>query len=365
MFTTTDRCLLYHILYCTIYLLLSISTIFAFVLFTFLKEFRAVDKQSLLNDHAKTIWDSITCSIDCPDSAIKDPSKLFNFLVLTFADLKAYKFYYWFSYPALLPNVPLSTVNLADRNNSRNVVDFNDSMVSLIKIREIDDLVESISGLDVLTGIYTHPTFIRLLKSNQFIFVVSVTKAHDLNNNNQRSVQVYSLEEGWNDRYSPNAFICVLDSITSAVTVNNNASVSWQIRNVLSFLSYHQRSMTGGDNSNSAVSLVSSDESQSTIPRSNVLKLICLRGKLPSIFATQSPLSVNRTDESALSDSVFMTVKIANSFAASVADSLPPLPRVVGWELNERFNSVYSILSELNLMIHASFIQRSPWSSFG
>lgn len=39
------------------------------------------------------------------------PMKLVNFTVLTYADLKKHKFYYWFSFPALLPTAPWNFVN--------------------------------------------------------------------------------------------------------------------------------------------------------------------------------------------------------------------------------------------------------------
>ncbi|KAG8128229.1 putative Ubiquitin-like modifier-activating enzyme ATG7 protein, partial [Naja naja] len=42
------------------------------------------------------IWDAITSG-----NAIKNPVLLNKFLLLTFADLKRYRFYYWFCYPAL------------------------------------------------------------------------------------------------------------------------------------------------------------------------------------------------------------------------------------------------------------------------
>ncbi|PWN49361.1 putative APG7-component of the autophagic system [Violaceomyces palustris] len=63
--------------------------------FNTIEDFRNADKQAAFNDVTNKIWDSILHSDDpCSD--------LTRFLVLTFADLKKYRFYYWFGYPALV-----------------------------------------------------------------------------------------------------------------------------------------------------------------------------------------------------------------------------------------------------------------------
>eukprot|EP00842_Homolaphlyctis_polyrhiza_P003791 jgi/Hompol1/4412/HPOL_003657-RA len=41
-------------------------------------------------------------------TAIQDPSLLNQFTLLTFADLKKYKFYFWFAFPAILPSEPVT-----------------------------------------------------------------------------------------------------------------------------------------------------------------------------------------------------------------------------------------------------------------
>ncbi|TKS71238.1 ATG7 ATG12-activating enzyme E1 [Collichthys lucidus] len=61
-----------------------------------LDAFKTTDKKALLEKEAKEIWDAIHSG-----AALKDPSILCRFILLTFADLKKYHFYYWFCFPAL------------------------------------------------------------------------------------------------------------------------------------------------------------------------------------------------------------------------------------------------------------------------
>ncbi|KAJ3335502.1 Autophagy protein 7, partial [Gonapodya sp. JEL0774] len=60
-----------------------------------LEEFKDIDKQQLLVDAAQLIWDDISSG-----AALQRPELLSRFLVLTFADLKKYRFYYWSAFPS-------------------------------------------------------------------------------------------------------------------------------------------------------------------------------------------------------------------------------------------------------------------------
>uniref|UniRef100_A0A8C6ULC4 Ubiquitin-like modifier-activating enzyme ATG7 n=1 Tax=Neogobius melanostomus TaxID=47308 RepID=A0A8C6ULC4_9GOBI len=61
-----------------------------------LDAFKTTDKKAMLEKEAKEIWDVIQSG-----AALSDPSILCRFILLTFADLKKYHFYYWFCFPAL------------------------------------------------------------------------------------------------------------------------------------------------------------------------------------------------------------------------------------------------------------------------
>ncbi|KAI8838400.1 hypothetical protein BC829DRAFT_447404 [Chytridium lagenaria] len=69
-----------------------------------IEDFKAIDKAEAISSVGKKIWDAIQSG-----EALKDPSLLSRFLLITFADLKKYKFYFWFAFPAFnLPNHPFT-----------------------------------------------------------------------------------------------------------------------------------------------------------------------------------------------------------------------------------------------------------------
>ncbi|KAI7830762.1 hypothetical protein BC939DRAFT_439004 [Gamsiella multidivaricata] len=61
-----------------------------------IEDFKAIDKTALFKMTVDQIWDDITSG-----RAAQDPSLLNKFLLVTFADLKKFKFFYWFAFPAL------------------------------------------------------------------------------------------------------------------------------------------------------------------------------------------------------------------------------------------------------------------------
>ncbi|PWA86285.1 hypothetical protein CTI12_AA143800 [Artemisia annua] len=72
-----------------------------------LEGFHALDKQGLLKSEAKKIWEDIRSG-----KAEEDSSVLSRFLVISFADLKKFNFYYWFAFPALTLDPPVTLVDL-------------------------------------------------------------------------------------------------------------------------------------------------------------------------------------------------------------------------------------------------------------
>ncbi|KAJ3212169.1 Autophagy protein 7 [Entophlyctis luteolus] len=63
-----------------------------------IEEFKAKDKPAMLRAAAEEVWTAIKSG-----EAVKNHAFFSYFSVLAFADIKKYKFYYWFAFPALLP----------------------------------------------------------------------------------------------------------------------------------------------------------------------------------------------------------------------------------------------------------------------
>ncbi|XP_031113997.1 ubiquitin-like modifier-activating enzyme atg7 [Ipomoea triloba] len=72
-----------------------------------LEAFHALDKQSLIKEEAKKIWDDIHSGKVEEDSGL-----LLRFLIISFADLKKWSFHYWLAFPALVLDPPATLVDL-------------------------------------------------------------------------------------------------------------------------------------------------------------------------------------------------------------------------------------------------------------
>uniref|UniRef100_A0A673TBC9 Ubiquitin-like modifier-activating enzyme ATG7 n=2 Tax=Suricata suricatta TaxID=37032 RepID=A0A673TBC9_SURSU len=122
-----------------------------------LEAFKAADKKLLLEQAADEIWEAIKSG-----AALKNPVLLNKFLLLTFADLKKYHFYYWFCFPALcLPeSIPLiqGPVGLDQR--------FSPKQIQALE-RAYDDLCQT-------EGVPALPYF--LIKYDENMVLVSLLK---------------------------------------------------------------------------------------------------------------------------------------------------------------------------------------------
>nr|XP_002119661.2 ubiquitin-like modifier-activating enzyme ATG7 [Ciona intestinalis] len=73
-----------------------------------IEDFKVCDKNALLNKEGDLLWEAIVSR-----KAIKHPHLLSRFFVLSFSDLKKFKFTYWFSFPAFIHSSPISVSSCA------------------------------------------------------------------------------------------------------------------------------------------------------------------------------------------------------------------------------------------------------------
>lgn len=76
--------------------------------FNTIEEFKSSDKQSLFNSSSDQMWNSL-------GTAESFTNQSPTFFVITFADLKKYKYFYWFAYPAFVAKP--SWMNVGDHGN--------------------------------------------------------------------------------------------------------------------------------------------------------------------------------------------------------------------------------------------------------
>lgn len=83
-----------------------------------MQDFIDYDKKAFLNALGKDIWMSI-----CDGTALQDPERCLSKCgLLVYADLKKYKYYYWFSFPAI--NFPKEMFLTSHTNQSKPISDF-------------------------------------------------------------------------------------------------------------------------------------------------------------------------------------------------------------------------------------------------
>ncbi|OJJ88031.1 putative autophagy ubiquitin-activating enzyme ApgG [Aspergillus glaucus CBS 516.65] len=111
-----------------------------------IEQYRNIDKTHILQQAGKTIWDAIN-----DGSVYSCPSLLSSFMVLSFADLKKYKFHYWFAFPAIHSEpawVPSDTSDdsVGLNQNEGNTKPSSTRGLSSIESSALVDAVQSWSG---------------------------------------------------------------------------------------------------------------------------------------------------------------------------------------------------------------------------
>ncbi|KZO99225.1 E1-like protein-activating [Calocera viscosa TUFC12733] len=69
--------------------------------FNTIEDFKSSDKTALFNELSDRLWAGLS-----PSPSAGTTAELNSFLLITFADLKKYKYYYWFAFPAFMASPP-------------------------------------------------------------------------------------------------------------------------------------------------------------------------------------------------------------------------------------------------------------------
>ncbi len=162
-----------------------------------------------MEDSARNIFSSILNG-----DALKDPAQLLQFVLLTFADLKAYKFTYWLGVPALLPDRAFESTELTVLKNR-------DSELVGAVYQAMKLNINS-STLPYVFAIY-HPS--TETTNGELPFVVD---------------QVLTLEQAWSHCFHKDIYFVVPDSSS------DENSFGWAVRNFLAMLSIVTAVSRGG-----------------------------------------------------------------------------------------------------------------------
>ena len=93
-----------------------------------LEDFKEMDKAAVLEREAAALWEAITSG-----RAYDEPALLLRFALLSFADLKTHKFYYWFAFPSLAITPPRADAPaaLADVLDSAQILQLREGYAAL------------------------------------------------------------------------------------------------------------------------------------------------------------------------------------------------------------------------------------------
>lgn len=161
-----------------------------------IESFKSCDKKELQRDISIKIMEDIKSG-----AVDKDPTALCRFLVLIFADLKKYYFYYWFLYPAIVPKEQISV-----------------SQINAITAKYSEDEIVSICKCyDELNLKMGHDPFVFLLKKGKSGFTATTLDEWDIFFNDQSDVIV---------------------AFSDPSTLPENPG--WPLRNLLTYLIYRR-----------------------------------------------------------------------------------------------------------------------------
>jgi len=313
------------------------------------EEFRDLDKKTLLQRTSLAVLESIFSL-----AAVHDPAKLFTFVLLTYADLKGYRFTYWCGIPAIIPDQPFTSdppgmlrdatyeggFNIClylykalgawlAQPASENPLD--KQLQSVFALRFIDlsaeeSLSESTSAAGGGEG--TEDDGILLVQSH-------APAEYQMHLVDSQRAEILTLSQAWPLRHSRSVYFVVMDGAGATSAEDASAGgMSWVVRNFLTMVAVHKPSYEH-----------SSDSSVRVIGFSGTLATMMNSQRIPDV---ENLLSVSaNSDQSILCEynipdglypRLFLPAQVAE--ASLEAQGLMEHMNVVGWETNERFDVI-------------------------
>ncbi|KAM5469830.1 Autophagy protein 7 [Microsporum audouinii] len=248
-----------------------------------IEEYRNADKPAILQLAGKTIWDAIN------DGTIYScPSLLSSFTVLSFADLKKYKFSYWFAFPAIHCSPPWAPAADSTGKEETGSTGHKSSSNALQQLTgpETGTLVEAVQtwryGVDARQHGFFLAKKVRAAASDS----EPIEKQYEW-----RISSLSGYEEGFfNGSKEENCFVCFADPS------NYEDAPSWVLRNLLA--------------------------------------LVQKRWKLNRVQIMRYRDVHSKRDQGR---TLIMTLETSTSQAATSvdgSDAQPTLPKITGWERN-------------------------------
>ncbi|KAJ5750926.1 Ubiquitin-like modifier-activating enzyme atg7 [Penicillium manginii] len=180
-----------------------------------IEDYRNLDRSHMMTQAGRTIWDAIN------DGTIYScPSLLSSFVILSFADLKKYKFSYWFAFPALHSDPPwIPAQSASPQSNTNQGEDLSTLQGEHLSSIESNSLVEAVQ------------TWGYSVDDRQRGFFLARKQKPDSKDSVQNTWRIASLSEyenGFFNGASPESrYVCFADPS------NYEKAPGWMLRNLL------------------------------------------------------------------------------------------------------------------------------------
>ena len=191
------------------------------------EDYRNLDKVAMIQDVAKRIWDAIN-----DGSIYQNPSLLASFLVICFADLKKYRFSYWFAFPALVMDSPWAPVP---------PIDGSEYVPTVLSEIESTTLVDEVEAWKASVDVRQHGFFVAKKSRRPGKAPYPKPNAdpqHTFGRLGFRWAlgQLEEFENGFMEgEYSDDCFICFADP-SNYTAQNGKAAPGWMLRNLLALV---------------------------------------------------------------------------------------------------------------------------------